>query len=126
MPTAEKLVAIVRSKNKGSRQRAAQCVDRASEEWARLRVLATNYRKQRCRDPKRLREGILLLCEGRFLSSRDIADLLGRSLMVIKSRWITPMLRAGEIQPRYKAGSVGIKNHPFQAYRTVEVGRTTM
>ena len=64
---------------------------------------------------------ILRLCESRYLTLDELADLLDRRKDSLRNHYITPMLEDGRIEARYK----NIRNHPRQGYRTVagmEVG----
>ncbi|PUE06864.1 hypothetical protein B9Z51_13110 [Limnohabitans sp. T6-5] len=57
---------------------------------------------------------VLKLCDGRWLSTRDIADLLGRDPENLQRRILTGLVKQGLLELRYP----GVPNRPDQAYRS--------
>lgn len=116
LPTLGRLIGELRIAARGSRIRQTHCVERGSAQWSQLLRMAAAFRKHRCRSKERLREGIVRLCKGRYLSTRDLAELLRRSPAVLKSRHLSELVRLGRLRTRMKSEHAGIKNHPHQAY----------
>lgn len=58
--------------------------------------------------------GIVLgICEGRYVSLRELASLLKRDSVALQNHYLTPMLWEGLLELKYPE----IKNHPDQGYR---------
>jgi len=55
------------------------------------------------------------LCEGRFLTSAQLADLLGRNPEGLRKRFLTPMVREGLLELKYPKAT----NRPDQAYTSI-------
>ncbi|MHB8834937.1 MAG: ATP-binding protein [Candidatus Methylomirabilia bacterium] len=66
--------------------------------------------------PGQMRETIVRLCTGRFLTSEQLAGLLGRASANLRGRYLTPMVREGILQLRHPSSP----NRPDQAYTTME------
>ena len=64
-------------------------------------------------NPADVRTVILALCSERYLSLRELAELLGRRPASVQNHYLTPMVREGVLQQRYP----GNPNHPNQGYR---------
>ena len=89
---------------------------RLTEETAlQLRQLAGSVAVRRRVDRAEMMATICDLCEGRFLTSSQLADLLGRSPEGLRKRFLTPMVREGLLMQKYPAAT----NRPDQAYTTV-------
>lgn len=86
-----------------------------SEHLDTLRKIAEPIRSLRKAPRDRVEATILRLCEGRYLTLDELADLLNRRKDSLRNHYITPMLEDGRIEARYK----NIRNHPRQGYRTV-------
>ncbi len=71
-------------------------------------------RQKRRLSPDQMRMVIQSLCEGQFLTPRQIASLVGRNPRGIQDRYLRPMARARELMLRYPDEP----NHPNQAYKT--------
>lgn len=82
---------------------------------ARLREIAAPARSARRMSAIDLRNMILQLCSGRYLESAVLADLLGRSLNNLRSRFLTTMSAEGLLVRRYPDEPT----RPGQAYTTV-------
>jgi ATP-dependent DNA helicase RecG len=81
-----------------------------------LRQLAAPVR-DKGRAPKELVEQIITsLCRARWLTLRELAELLGRDSEALRKHYITRLLRQGRLLPRYPHHP----NHPEQAYQTSE------
>lgn len=61
-----------------------------------------------------VRATILALCSGRFLSLRELADLLDRNPETLRNEYVTRMVRAGQLELRYPDQP----RHRQQAYRS--------
>ncbi|MFZ2959646.1 MAG: RNA-binding domain-containing protein [Candidatus Ozemobacteraceae bacterium] len=82
--------------------------------WQKLMDLAEPIRnKQRC-SPKNMRQAILALCSGRFLSKRNLGDLLGRDAEKLQERFLTGLVQEGALELKFPDEI----NRPDQAYRS--------
>lgn len=61
------------------------------------------------------REKVLRLCRGRYLSSAQLAELLGKSVNTIRAHYVYPLVREGLLEPKYPGG-----RKSNQAYRTAQ------
>lgn len=86
----------------------------SSEHLDTLREIARPVRSVRKAPKKVVEETILCLCEERFLTLDDLAELLNRSKDSLRNHYINPMLEDGRIEARYK----NVPTHPLQGYRT--------
>lgn len=64
-----------------------------------------------------MRQEIIRLCTGRFLTADHVAAILGRNSAGLRNLFITPMVREGLLTPRNKERP----NDPAQAYRAVDM-----
>ena len=88
-----------------------------TEETAlQLRQLAGSVAVRRKVDRAEMIAIIRELCEGRFLTSSQLGDILGRSPEGLRKRFLTPMVREGRLIQRYPAAT----NRPDQAYTTAD------
>lgn len=67
--------------------------------------------------PRKTKSGIMRaillgICEGRFVSLKELASVLGRDPVALQNTYLTPMLGEGLLALKYP----GIKNHPDQGY----------
>jgi predicted HTH transcriptional regulator len=58
---------------------------------------------------------VLYLCENRWLTARELADLLSRDADNLQSRILTGLVKQGLLELRHP----GVPNRPDQAYRSV-------
>ncbi|MCG5534889.1 ATP-binding protein [Ectothiorhodospira mobilis] len=63
-----------------------------------------------------IRRVLKVLCQGRYLSLAQLAYLMGRNPEGLRTRYLTPMVREGQLQLRYP----NVPNHSRQGYRTVK------
>ena len=87
----------------------------SSEHLDTLREIARPVGSVRKASRKVVEATILRLCEGRYLTLDDLADLLNRSKDSLRNHYINPMLEDGRIEAKYK----NVPTHPLQGYRTV-------
>ena len=78
-----------------------------------LREVASPVRSTRRAAPALVRETILALCAGRYLSLAELAELLNRNAVSLQQNYVAPLLREGMLQLRFPEQP----NHPYQAYR---------
>ena len=78
--------------------------------------MAAPRRERQRAKPADVRETILVLCSGVYLSLRELAELLGRQPAGVQNHYLTPMLKEGVLAQRYP----GNPNHPNQGYRKAE------
>ena len=55
---------------------------------------------------------ILEVCRDQYLTASQLADLFGRNRDYFMTTYISPMLSAGELEPKHPQ-----EKHPQQAYR---------
>jgi len=82
------------------------------EEDPSLLALAEHVRKGRAREEE-LHAVILALCDGRFLTLQQLASLMGRASKGLRDRYLSPMIRAAQLEWRFPNSP----NHESQAYR---------
>lgn len=61
------------------------------------------------------KRAILYLCQHRACSTRQLAEALGKNSQYLSKEYITPMVKAGELEPVFPDSP----RHPQQAYRAV-------
>ena len=110
-PAAEPAPEISEQKPAASEQKGVD-----SEQYDELLAMAAPIREKGRADKALVRETIVRLCEGRFLSLRTLAELLNREPDSVRNHYITPMLREGLIQARFPEHP----NHPQQAYSAAD------
>lgn len=89
-----------------------------SEHYGKLLTIAAPVR-EKGRASKSLVEKIILeLCAEKFVTLRTLADLLNRETDSVRNHYVAPMIKRGDLEPRYPAHP----NHPQQGYRTVGKG----
>lgn len=81
-------------------------------EWARLQAVAAPARQKRRLAPDDMSSLILALCAGRWLTMRELEELLDRKERVLR-KYIGPLMERGALRLQYPQRL----NHPQQAYR---------
>jgi ATP-dependent DNA helicase RecG len=66
--------------------------------------------------PGVVKQTILKLCAGRYLTAEQLGDLLHRNATGLRSRYLTPMVAAGQLRLRYPVSA----NRPDQAYTAAD------
>jgi ATP-dependent DNA helicase RecG len=84
--------------------------------WEELKGIAAPVAETRRISPQIVQATILRLCQDRFLTRTQLAELLQRSSKNIGERHIAPLVQAGKLQLRYP----NAPNHSRQGYRTVK------
>jgi hypothetical protein len=82
-------------------------------QWAALVEMARPVREKGKAPQDVVRETIVKLCEGRFLTVRNLADLLDRDSNSLLNHYLKHMVAVGVLELRFED-----KTHPQQAYRT--------
>ena len=85
-----------------------------ANEQDRLVVIAAPIKSSRRAAPELVRDVVLELCENRFLTLGELAELMGRTKQNLRDRYITDLVRDGRLEVRYPDSP----SHPEQAYRT--------
>lgn len=80
-----------------------------------LRALAQPARDNKRLDQAKAEQIILALCNGRYLTHREIAALLERNPQYVKDQFISRLVKAGKLQLKFEDAT-----NPTQAYMTVE------
>lgn len=86
------------------------------DEWQALQSIAADVAAQGKMTRERLRETIVTLCKGRFLTAGQLGELLHRHPDGLRSRYLMPMVQEGLLRLRYPAAV----HRPDQAYTTSE------
>lgn len=84
--------------------------------WAGLQRIAAPVAAAKRTPPETMQATLLQLCQGRFLTLRQLSELLQRSPKNIGERHVAPLVKAGKLELRYP----NVPNHRQQGYRTVE------
>jgi ATP-dependent DNA helicase RecG len=92
--------------------------DHSGEDQTLLKIAAP-IRNQARSDPKQVQDIILQLCTGRYLSLPQLAELLTRKPVTLRTSYLTPMLSQGLLDLRYPERL----NHPRQAYTSNNAGQ---
>ena len=61
------------------------------------------------------RRAIVILCQGRFLTARQLGEILHRNVGSLRDRFLAEMVSSGQLEQRFP----GVRNHRDQAYRTM-------
>ena len=99
-------------KSPDSLHRAGDSLHKDASEADLLRQLAAAVRDSRRCSTAVVRDAIVALCTGRFLTVRQLAELLGRNDEHLRGRYLAPMVREGLLRPKYPTAT----NRPDQAY----------
>ncbi len=87
-----------------------------ADEWEALQKIAAPVAAAKRTPPDAMQEVVLELCRGRFLTLRELSDLVNRSPKNLGERQVAPLVKAGKLELRYP----NVPNHSLQSYRTVE------
>lgn len=68
--------------------------------------------------PQQMQQLIEQLCEHRFLTAKELADLLNRDIHALRKRHLTPMVEQNRLQLAYP----DTPQHPNQAYKSTQQG----
>jgi ATP-dependent DNA helicase RecG len=79
-----------------------------------LLKVAAPVRETKRVKPEVMQDTIAKLCAGKYLSLKELAQLLNRSSHTIRTHYIEPMLSKGLLELKYPDRT----NHPQQAYKT--------
>ncbi len=69
--------------------------------WQELLEIATVARENRRLPPKEMERLILRLCQGTWLTRRQLGELLKRNIEGLRSRFLVPMVAHGLLRLRY-------------------------
>lgn len=83
-----------------------------------LTEIAAPVRSSRRAKPAVVQATILALCRGRYLTVRELANLLQRQPGTLRDSYLTSLLESGKLELRYPERP----NHPDQGYRTIASG----
>lgn len=86
------------------------------EEWSAMQALAANVAQTRKAAPEQVRQAIIALCTGRFLTAEALGVLLGRHPGGLRSRYLKPMVEQRLLRLRYPTSV----HRPDQAYTATE------
>jgi hypothetical protein len=84
----------------------------STEELTKLKVVAAPAFFGARLPPEETRQIILGLCDGRYLTAADLAELMNRNPSSLRSRFLTPMVEEGLLIRKYPEEP----NRPDQAY----------
>ena len=92
----------------------SQHLGELAPQWATLMEIARPVREKGKAPQNAVREIIVKLCEGRFLTVRNLGDLLDRDSNSLLNHYLKHMVAGGILELRF----ADKLNHPQQAYRT--------
>ncbi len=98
--------------------RSVHNADMENEDQEALISMAAPARQKQRLDPAVMEKLILDLCRNRWLSRRQLSDLLQRNPDSLRSRFLTPMVGHGLLQLRYPDKP----NRADQAYTAADMG----
>lgn len=98
--------------------RSVHNADMENEDQEALLSMVSPARQKQRLDPAVMEKLILDLCRNRWLSRRQLSDLLQRNPDSLRSRFLTPMVGHGLLQLRYPDKP----NRADQAYTAAEMG----
>lgn len=81
-----------------------------------MQALAANVAQTRKAAPEQVRQAIIALCTGRFLTAEALGVLLGRHPGGLRSRYLKPMVEQRLLRLRYPTSV----HRPDQAYTATE------
>jgi ATP-dependent DNA helicase RecG len=90
------------------------------EERARLEAIADPIASKAKATAEETQRVIEELCQGRFLNSAEIAQLLNRSKGAVQQRFLNAMIKEGSLRYRF----AGAANRPDQAYTSAKTPAT--
>jgi hypothetical protein len=94
---------------------SSEHLTRSFEHLDALLEIAEPVRSRR-KAPKDVVEAtILRLCDGRYLTLENLADLLNRGKDSLRNHYINPMLESGRLEAKYK----NVRTHLLQGYRAM-------
>ncbi len=88
----------------------------SSEHLERLKAIAEPVRSQGKAPKEQVERVILELCKARYLTLRDLADLLDRAPDSLRNHYVNRMVEEGRLVPKFPDKP----SHPDQGYRTKE------
>ena len=91
---------------------STQHLGELEKHWPVLLKIAQPVRDKGKSPRKTVEDTILKLCEGRFLTVRNLADLLKRDANSLLNHYLKDMVEKGELELKFPE-----KTHPQQAYR---------
>jgi len=89
-----------------------------SQQYEELLLVAAPVRSKGRVNKELVRRTILQLCAGRYLTLRELAELLAREPTSIQNHYLTPMVKEGALVQRYPESP----NHPQQGYQSANSG----
>ena len=89
-------------------------LEASSDHLELLKAVAAPMRKKRKVARQDMEEMILQLCQGTFLTHRQLEELLDRSTNTLRVNYLSKMLKMGQLELRYPDKPT----HPNQGYRT--------
>ncbi|MCP4697199.1 MAG: transcriptional regulator [Gammaproteobacteria bacterium] len=87
----------------------------ARDQWRRLREMASPAQHARRLKPKQMERLIFQLCQGRWLTKRELGELLNRNIDSLRSRYLTSMVAHNLLRLRFPDKP----NRTDQAYRSL-------
>lgn len=78
----------------------------------RLAQLSERLQARKRMPPPELEEGLLALCEGRYLTGAELAALTGRSAETLRSHYLNRLVASGKLSVRFPENPT----HPGQSY----------
>ena len=92
---------VHKSSDSVHKNHSAHKTEPSESEWAELNTIASPARENRRLPPKELESAISKLCHKRWVTRRQLAELLQRNADGLRSRFLTPMVEHGLLVLRY-------------------------
>ncbi|GAA6620318.1 hypothetical protein [Scytonema sp. NUACC26] len=89
-------------------------LESSSDIWESLKALAASVRNKGKVPSELMGQTICQLCQDRFLTHRQLEELLDRSATTLRVSYLSKMVKTGQLELRYPDKPT----HPEQAYRT--------
>jgi ATP-dependent DNA helicase RecG len=88
----------------------------SSDHIESLKAIAAPVRVKSKAEPELMKEVILKICQGRYLTQQQLAEILNRSINTLRPNYLKKMVKEGLLELLYPDKPT----HPDQAYRTRE------
>jgi hypothetical protein len=78
-----------------------------------LPAIVLEIRGQQRSNPAKVVAAILALCQDRYVTAQELAEMLQRGMETLKNHYISKLIRQGKLELRFPEQPT----HPAQAYR---------
>ncbi len=89
----------------------------SSEHIQQMMQRFEGLRSTRRAQPTIIREALLAICAGHWVSTVQLAAIIGRSELTVRTHYVNRLLDEGKLEMRF----ANLRNHPGQKYRTTVI-----